>query len=51
VFYATGKYSGICDVYSCGILFFEILFNKMPWESEEMEELIEENKRGDIDLR
>lgn len=50
VFFEEGKYSEICDMFSCGIVFYEILFNKMPWKSTDMEEVIEENKLGDINL-
>lgn len=38
-------------MYSCGILFYELMFNKMPWNSDVMEEIIEENKKGEVDLR
>jgi len=44
-------YSPKCDVFSVGIIFFFMLTGKMPYDGEDFEEVLENNKRAVINFK
>lgn len=48
VYYMKGKYTSICDVYSVGVILFQMLFHKLPFEGENVEQILEKNKNNII---
>lgn len=44
-----GNYSSKCDIWSIGIIFYELLFRRLPWSFKNVKELNEKKKRWDIE--
>lgn len=38
-------YSYKCDVWSCGVIFYEMYFGKLPWKANDIDELFFEIMR------
>ena len=45
-----GKYSGKCDVWSAGILLYELIYNKTPWYGNGRPELFQNIKNKDLEF-
>ncbi|KRX04147.1 Protein kinase-like domain [Pseudocohnilembus persalinus] len=49
VYISQNQYHGICDIYSCGVVLYQLLFNDLPFKGESVEQIIQKNKVSNID--
>lgn len=49
--FKTKNYDLKVDVFSLGVVFFILVYGRMPFEGKDQEEILKSNEKGDIDFK
>jgi len=49
--FKTKSYDLKVDVFSLGVVFYILVYGRMPFEGKDQEEILKNNERGDIDFK
>lgn len=49
--FKTKNYDFKIDIFSLGVVFYILVYGKMPFEGKDQEEILKANEKGDIDFK